>query len=109
MRRHIVNVMRPTSNLDDRGQRQGNDETIIKEWPCKIETLSGNKAQIERMAIPTATHTVTGWGNPDKRLKDKDYLTGGNLGDRTLLIELINDKNLNGVNLILTCSETKLG
>lgn len=108
---HIVNVMRPTQALDDRGQLQGQDETVIKEWPCEVRSVSGNKAQQERMTVPTATHTVEGHGGgPDKRILDKDYLTGGHLGKRVLIIEHIADRTLSQLRtLTLTCTETKLG
>ena len=104
--RHVVNVMRPTKSLDARGQLQGKDETVVKDWPCSIETLSGNKAQTERMVVPNATHRVEGWGDPSRPLMEKDYLV---LGDRKFEIELINDAKFNGIQLTLICSETKLG
>lgn len=101
--RHVVNVMRPTTALDERGQLQGSDETITASWPCSIEVLSGSKAQTERMTIPTATHRVMGWKNPNKPLKDKDYIVWG---DHKFTIELIDDVT---DKLTLVCSEVRLG
>ena len=107
--RHVVSVMRPTKALSDRGQLQGKDETVIKEWPCSIEPLSGTKVDAARTLIPTATHRVTGRGNPDKRIANKDYMTGGSLGSQRLIIEHKADENLNEEKLTLICSEVQLG
>ena len=105
----IVNVMRPTKNLDARGQLLGKDDTIIANWPCSIETLSGTKGGNERMTVPNASHRVEGYGDPKNPIKDKDYLTGGSLGTRIFTIELKNDKDFNETKLSLVCSEQKLG
>jgi hypothetical protein len=105
-KRHVVTVMRPTKALDDRGQLQGQDETIVQQWPCSIETLSGNKAEQARSLIPTATHRVEGYGNPQKPLMQKDYLK---LGAKRFDVEFINDVKLNGVELSLLCTEIMLG
>lgn len=104
--RHVVTVMRPTKALDDRGQLQGKDETIIQHWPCSIEALSGNKAAQARTLVPTVTHQLEGYGNPAKPLKPKDYVT---VNGRRLDIEFINDKRMNGVELSLLCTEVILG
>lgn len=84
--RHIVNVMRPTEAVGSRGQPQGQPELILKEWPCSIDTLSGNKAAQARTVFAEARHSVKGYGNPDKPFKERDYLTGGVLGSRELFI-----------------------
>ena len=109
VKRHLVNVMRPTKNLDERGQLQGVDETIVAEWPCSIETLSGSKDATERMTVPNATHRVEGYGDPARPFKNKDYLTGGTLGKRSFAIELKNDMDFNETKLSLLCSEITLG
>ena len=111
VKKHIVNVMRPTKTLSDRGQLQGTAETLIKDWPCEIDPLTGNKLQTERMTVPTATHSVDGYGGgPTKVIMTKDYLTGGNLGDRQLMIEHKRDATFADLGPItLICSEVMLG
>lgn len=101
----LVTVMRPAEAQGTRGQPQGQPTTIIQQWPCSIETVSGNKAVQARTVFAEATHKVGGYGNPQKRVKERDYLTGGSLGDRKLYIGFINDIHQNGVELELLCSE----
>ena len=103
--RHVVTVMRPTEAQGTRGQMQGQPTVIIEQWPCSIETVSGNKAVQARSVFAEATHKVGGYGNPAKRLKERDYLTGGSIGERKLFIGFINDIHQNGVELELLCSE----
>lgn len=100
--RHVVSVMRPSEALDTRGNSVGKSETIIKEWPCSIETLSGREVVQARTVFAEATHKVGGWGNPDKRFMERDFLQ---FGARQLHIGFINDKQQNGVELELLCQE----
>ncbi len=103
--RHVVTVMRPPEATDSRGQTQGNPETIINEWPCSIETLNGREVVQARTVFAEAELKVEGYGNPEKRFKERDYLTGGSIGSRVLNIGFINDKQQNGVKLSLLCGE----
>jgi hypothetical protein len=105
-RKHHVVVKRPTKALDARGQLQGQDETIMADWPCSIEPLSGNKAAQARTLVPTVTHRLDGPGNPKKRFKEKDYIQ---VYGRRFDIEFINDKQMNGIELSLLCTEVILG
>lgn len=98
--------MRPTEALDSRGQPAGKDTVVIKEWPCSIDTLSGNKAVQARTVFAETRHSVKGWGDPAKRFKARDYLTGGTIGDRKLFVGAIIDKLNNGLGEIeLLCGE----
>ncbi len=103
--RHVVNVMRPTDAEGTRGQSQGTPEQILKQWPCSIETMSGREIEQARTVFAEATHKVEGYGNPGNRFKERDYLTGGSIGERKLAIGFINDKQQNGVELSLLCGE----
>ena len=103
--RHRVNVMRPTEAQGTRGQAQGNPELILKDWPCSIETLSGREIEQARTVFAEATHRVEGYGDPAQRFKERDHLTGGSIGKRTLHIGFINDKQQNGIELSLLCGE----
>jgi head-tail adaptor len=103
--RHVVSVMRPTEAQGTRGQIQGTPETIIDKWPCSIETLNGREVVQARTVFAEATHRVEGYGNPAKRFKERDYVTGGSIGERVLAIGFINDKQQNGVELSLLCGE----
>jgi len=103
--RHVVNVLRPTEAEGTRGQSQGQPDTICKEWPCSIETLSGREVVQARTIFAEATHKVEGYGDPGNRFKERDYLTGGSIGTRKLAIGFINDIQQNGVQLSLLCGE----
>lgn len=103
--RHIVRVMRPTEAAGTRGQSQGEPQTIIAEWRCSIETLSGREVVQARTVFAEATHEVKGYGDPKKRFEERDYVTGGSIGERVLHIGFINDIQQNGVSLSLLCQE----
>ena len=100
--RHLVNVMRPTDTEGTRGQSRGEPQTIYKNWPCSIATLNGREVEQARSVFAEATHKVEGYGNPAKRLAERDYLQ---FGERTLHIGFINDKQQNGLMLSLLCGE----
>jgi SPP1 family predicted phage head-tail adaptor len=101
----IVAIKRPTKALDARGQLQGQDETLTQEWPCKINTLSGNKAEQARSLVPSVTHSIEG-GRTRVPLKQKDYLQ---YRGRRFDIEFINDIERNGDEVTLLCTEIVLG
>ncbi len=103
--RHVVKVMRPTKATGGRGQIQGTPETVFNEWPCSIETLNGREVVQARTVFAEATLKVEGYGDPAKRFKERDYLTGGSIGSRVLNIGFINDMQQNGVKLSLLCGE----
>lgn len=103
--RHRVNVMRPTKSTNTIGNTQGAPETILRDWPCSIETMSGREIEIARSIYADATLKVEGYGNPNNQFKVTDYLTGGSIGERVLNIGHINDKQQNGIQLSLVCGE----
>ena len=100
--RHIVNVMRPTKARGTVGEVQGQDETIVKDWPCSIDTLSGRELELARSTFAAASHRVEGYGDPSKPIKATDYLQ---FGARRLHIGLVSDELQNGVKLSLVCGE----
>jgi len=85
--RHVVSVMRPSNAEGSRDKSKASRRKLIKAWPCSIETLSGREVVQARTVFAEATHKVEGYGNPAKRFKERDYLTGGSIGDRTLAID----------------------
>ena len=101
----LVTIERPPESHGTRGQPQGQPVKIYSPWACSIEPVSGNKAVQARTVFAETTHHVKGRCDPAKRLKERDYLTGGSLGDRKLYIGFINDIHQNGVELELLCSE----
>ena len=103
--RHVVNVMRPTEAEGTRGQSQGTPKQIMKDWRCSIETLSGREVEQAHTVFAEATHKVEGYGDPKNRFKQRDYLTGGSIGERVLAVGSINDKQQNSVELSLLCGE----
>ena len=104
MMRHIVNVMRPTEAVGSLGQLQGKPETVMREIPCSIRSLSGNEQEQARQNSVSATLAVEMYGDPKKPLKEKDWLQ---FGDRKLNIAYIDDVNQNGLQLKLLCGESK--
>lgn len=103
--RHVVKVMRPSDAVDDRGRPTGDATTLMEEWPCSITTLSGREVVQARTVYAEATSQVEGYGDPNKPIKETDYLTGLSLGERILNIGFVNDKLQNGVSLTLLCGE----
>lgn len=99
--RHVVNVMRPTTSVDDQGQTK-NAEIFILEQPCTIETIGGSEPEAGGQQQAITTYKVEMYGDPNKRLKHSDYLT---LGPRRLNIQAIDDKQQNGRKLTLICGE----
>ena len=102
--RHVVNVMRSTKTEGSLGQTQGKPDTIIKDWPCSIETLSGRELELARSTFAAATLKVEGYGNPSKPIKETDYLE---FGERILHVGFVDDKHQNGVELSLICGEER--
>lgn len=102
--RQRVNVMRPTKTEGTVGQTQGNPETIIRNWPCSIEALSGRELELARSTFAAATLKVEGYGDPKKPIKETDYLE---FGERKLYVGFVNDQDQNGVELSLVCGEER--
>ena len=101
-----VNVHRPTSALDSRGQAN-NDTVYWRDVPCSIETLSGQEQIVARQLLATATYKIAMYGNPEKRLETTDRLEWGMKDGKPRLLEIgqIRDLNQNGVQLELICGE----
>jgi len=104
VKRHIVDVMRPTKNSGTLGETQGQPEVVIKNWPCSIVTLSGSEAESARQNTSGATLEVRGYGDPNNPIDEDCFLKFGN---RNLTIVAINDEDQNGIKLRLMCGETK--
>jgi head-tail adaptor len=100
--RHRVDVLRPPTSLDDRGQPRGQEEVVLRQVPCGIETLNGREAEQARTNYAEATHRVRMYGDPSKPIKTKDYLQ---FGTRRLEIGFIDDELQNGIKLTLICGE----
>jgi head-tail adaptor len=96
--------MRPGEAVGSLGELQGKPETVIKNVPCSIKTLSGNEQESARQNGVTATLAVEMYGDPNKPLKEKDWLE---FGSRKLNIAHIEDVNQNGLQLKLLCGESK--
>ncbi len=58
MLRHRVDILKPGSALNDRGQPQA-DDVVMRSVPCAIEVLSGREAEIARQLLPQATTRVS--------------------------------------------------
>jgi hypothetical protein len=104
MRRHIVNVMRPTKTTGTLGETQGTPEVVCKDWPCSIKTLSGKEQQTARQNGADAIYEVEGYGDPKWEKLEECYLQ---FGERKLNIAFVDDENQNGIKLRLLCGENK--
>ena len=107
--RHVVNVMRPTLAVGSRGEAEGQDQQVLKEVPCSIETLSGREAELARSVYPDATYKVEMYADPRNPVTAVMYLTGGTLGTRRLNVGFVNDRDLKGVQYELLCGEDLSG
>jgi hypothetical protein len=105
--RHIVNVMRPTKTDGPLGEKQGDPETVCKDWPCSIKALSGKEQEQARQNAADAQFEVEGYGDPNWKDLQQCYLTGGSIGDRKLNIAFVDDEQQNGIKLRLICGENK--
>jgi hypothetical protein len=101
--RHIVTVKRPKANFGSVGDQQGEDETIYANWPCSIETLSGNEAELARQNFPSASVAVNGYTDPKKLIQPTDYLQ---FGSRTLHVGFVNNIDQLGLEAELLCGES---
>lgn len=103
-KRHQVDVMRPPPNFGQKGNESGQDETITKDWPCSIKTLIGRELERAMQIVATAELAVEGYGNPNKPIKEKDYLQ---FGERRLNVMGIIDEQQNGIHVKLLCGEER--
>jgi hypothetical protein len=101
--RHIVTVKRPKANFGSVGDQQGEDETIYANWPCSIETLSGNEAELARQNFPSASSVVKGYTDPKKLIQATDYLL---LGSRRINVGFVNNIMQRGLEAELLCGES---
>lgn len=108
---HVVNVMRPPKAHGTLGQTQGQPETIIRNWPCSIENLSGRELELARSTFAAATLKVEGYGDPRKPIEARDYLELASLTPgkqpRKLFVGFVDDKMQNGIELSLICGEER--
>lgn len=94
--------MRPTEARGTRNQPQGQPTTIIENWPCSITPLGGSESDEAGGTNAQMTYQVEGYGDPRRPIYPKDYLL---FGKRVLHISSVEDVDMNGQHLILTCGE----
>ncbi len=104
--RHIVDVMRPPTDLDSRGQLDGNPKLVRGGARCSIETLTGREAEQVHSQWPTATYKVEMRADA-REITSDHYLTGGTLKTRRLNIDHVENMDELGFLLRLLCSEAK--
>lgn len=103
-KRHTVDVMRPATGEDSRGQRSGSPTTLIASVPVEIKTLNGRELEQARQTYAAATYSVEMYGDPAIPIKELDYLQ---FGERKLYIGHVHDPDQNGIKLILLCGESR--
>ena len=77
VKRHAVNIKRPSLTVGDRGQITGNPTTVAEDVPCPIEPLSGRELELAKQIVSNATQRVTFYVGDDWNLTTKDYLVFG--------------------------------
>lgn len=89
-KRHVVVVKRPATTQDANGikDRDAAPTTLIAEWPCSIETLSGIEQIRARKMFADATHRVKGFVDPANPIRATDFLS---FGSRTLYIGFVDN------------------
>jgi head-tail adaptor len=100
---HQVDVMRPTKALDARGQANA-EEVVMPNVPCSIEELNGREYEQAHKLYADAQLAVEMYGDPKTPIKATDVLQ---FGKRRLNVGHVSDKNQNGLQLRLLCSEAR--
>ena len=100
--RHFVDVMRPGQAHGTRKEVQGKAETIIKNWPCAIESTGSGESELAGGVVATATYQVNGYADPLRPIKSRDYLL---FNGRKLFVSSVEDVRMDGVEVALTCGE----
>lgn len=105
--RHRVNVMRPPqAPLSTRGQPQGNDTLVIEGWPCRVVQTGASEADESGGPSATATFEVSGYADPKRPIKQRDYLL---FNGRRLDVSSVVDPDMRGVEVVLNCGEVVSG
>lgn len=99
---HVVSVMRPTTAEGTRGEIRGNDQTLLKNVPASVVTLSGRELVQARTVFAEATYEVKLYGDPKHPIQATDYLM---FQGKKLAIAFSNDANQNGIRYTLLCGE----
>jgi head-tail adaptor len=102
IKRHLVNVYRPSTDVDDRGQRTGGVTEILVDVPCAIKQLSGLELIRAKKLFAEATYSVELWGDPDTPILTTDQIIWGL---RVLHIGAVVDEEQTGVAIQVLCRE----
>lgn len=105
--RHIADIYRAASSTDSFGANDGAPQKVRSCVPCSIDTLNGREAELARSVFVDASHKVELYADPVRPIDESCYLTGGTLGKRRLNIGFVNDPQMIGLKLLLTCGEAK--
>lgn len=103
--RHVANIMRPTDAEGTRGEREGQDEVVIREWPFSYKQLRGDVAEQVHTSLGTAAGQLEGYADPSRQVTPGMYLTGGTLGARRFDIAAVEDLSGMGRKWVITYSE----
>lgn len=101
----IADIMRPADATGTRGEREGQDEIFIKDWPFSINVLTGGIADEVHGNFGHKAGQIEGNADPSRQVTPGMYLTGGSLGARRLTVLFVQDKNERGVEWTITYEE----
>lgn len=107
--RHVANIMRPTDAEGTRGEREGQDAVVIREWPFSYKQGGAGMAELVNTSVGYAIGACEGYSDPSRPIAAGMYLTEGTLGNRKLYITNVEDKDAMGRKWIVTYREKTSG
>jgi|TARA_R100000093_G_scaffold65218_1_gene36193 head-tail adaptor len=110
LKRHIGDIMRPSTTLDSRGQLTGSDTTVATGVYFSLKPLNGREREIARQEFADASVLVTMHIDLDWSLttKDKILRRSGPHSGRALNIGFIRDDETFGLDTEIVCGEGDL-
>lgn len=101
--RHRVTVKSPATGVGRRGQRSGDDTTLLRDEPAEVVTLSGRELEQARATFAAAMLRVVMRVHPKFPITTNNYLE---FNGRTLNIGHVNDIDNRGIKYELLCGES---
>lgn len=103
-KRHFVTLMRPTRQLDSRGQVTGDDFLIASEVYASVEPLNGRELELAQQQFAAASTRVRLYVDENWGLAPPDYLLREAGGPRLNIGHIAYDREIER-EAVLTCGE----
>lgn len=110
VKRHLCNIVRPSTTRDSRGQTTGSSTVVAVDVPFGLRPLQGRERELARKEYASATVAVTMHLDPRWALTPKDSFVrvGGSKSGQALNIGYIKDNETDGVETEIICGEGDL-